>query len=265
MATTWNPSDKSAGCTLSGGNLVATFPSNNSGVRSVDRVYSGKYYWEVTYTTFVSSSGAGVVLGTSALGSDGTSNLFIIVYGSGTIALNGAATGLNIGSFSGGAVCCFALDATNDLFWARNGAAGNWNNGASNNPATGVGGISIASFGAGPMGLYAWAMAAGISGAAFTVNFGATAFTGAVPAGFTSGFPDSTVMTNLIMESGLAREALYTTNAALTASGIAREVLLITPTALTMASVAREVLLLSPPPAPPSTAGKQSMVSLNVG
>lgn len=197
MTTTWSTTDKTAGCALSGGNLVATFTGNNQGVRAIDRVYNGKYYWEVAFTTSPLNLGVGVCLGTTTLStifSASSANTSANLAGNGTITLFGTSTGINIGTFSAGGVACIALDADADLIWFRSGAAGNWNNNASNNPATGVGGISIAAFAAGPMGLYPHAGCANSSAA--TANFGATAFTGAVPAGFTSGFPDSTALVN---------------------------------------------------------------------
>jgi hypothetical protein len=48
-AATWNPSDKDAGIALSGGNLIATSASSNSGmVRSTVSVSSGTWVFEIT-------------------------------------------------------------------------------------------------------------------------------------------------------------------------------------------------------------------------
>lgn len=44
---TWNPNDKSATITLSGGNLIANATAADSGLRSTIAVSSGKHYWEV--------------------------------------------------------------------------------------------------------------------------------------------------------------------------------------------------------------------------
>jgi hypothetical protein len=78
----------------------------------------------------------------------------------------------------------FAIDLDNALLWLRVDA-GNWNNNAANNPATGVGGISVPHlFGGGPR--MAWP--GGNLGAAVAYNlYLKTAdFTQAVPAGFGS-------------------------------------------------------------------------------
>lgn len=53
MTVLWNPSDKSAGVTLSGGDLVAALSSGNGGVRADtfrNSSAGGKYYFEVTVT-----------------------------------------------------------------------------------------------------------------------------------------------------------------------------------------------------------------------
>lgn len=47
-ATTWNPSDKGASVTLSGGDLTET--SSGGSVRSVYGASSGRFYWEITPT-----------------------------------------------------------------------------------------------------------------------------------------------------------------------------------------------------------------------
>lgn len=94
------------------------------------------------------------------------------------------ATLSTIATWAGGNTLSIAVDLDNALFWGRAGA-GNWNNNAANNPATGVGGISIPHvFGGGPRMVWPGG------------NLGATAnydlflktadFTQAVPAGFGS-------------------------------------------------------------------------------
>lgn len=58
MATTWNPDDKSAGCTLSNGDLNATgTASPRYGTRSTtSRVTSGKYYFEILLVAQITDS-----------------------------------------------------------------------------------------------------------------------------------------------------------------------------------------------------------------
>lgn len=77
---TWNPSDKTGNCTLSGGNLVATAAATASynGARGTIAMTAGAWYWETTHT-FASGSGyvlaAGIatedfVFSTTQLGTD---------------------------------------------------------------------------------------------------------------------------------------------------------------------------------------------------
>src|SRR5262245_5715943 len=194
MPTTWNPSDKSSSITLSGGNLVASSPGvGNIGVRSIDRVYTGKYYWEITYTT-VGSINAGVADISAPFNNLGGTTASIACSSSGQIFLNNSNVA-TIPALTSGSVLCIALDLDIDQMWFRTGAAGNWNGNAANNPATSVGGINILVL-SGAKGVYAVGGAGGASSSVLTANFGGSAFTGAVPAGFTSGFPSGTTLVN---------------------------------------------------------------------
>jgi hypothetical protein len=199
MTTTWNPSDKSANTTLSGGNLVATFGGSSPGVRSIDRVYSGQYYWEFTFTTTTNTLVGICLAGTvfSTLSGGAASVTSTIVLNGGAIWNNGVSSGNVGGTISNGSVLCVALDMGAGLVWFRNGAAGNWNNNVANNPATGVGGLNIAGYAppGGPFDVYAVAQGGG-GGGVITANFGASGFAGAVPGSFTSGFPSGTTAIN---------------------------------------------------------------------
>jgi len=78
-----------------------------------------------------------------------------------------------------------AVDFSGQLIWFRVAPAGSWNGSGTANPATGVDGISISVI-AGSR----FPTMTGQGGDAITANFGASAFTGVVPSGFTSGFTD---------------------------------------------------------------------------
>jgi hypothetical protein len=191
--TTWNPSDKAANVTLSGDNLTATTAAGTgSGVRTVDKQSAGKFYWEFTATAVgTAASGVGVVSPTLDLTI--ASNGFSVAkpVGSscgairtGLILVDGVSTGISLGTITG-LVVCIAFDVSARLIWFRLGAGGNWNNSASANPATGVGGIATTI----GIGIPVYPAALLVSSTdAITANFGDTAFTGAVPSGFTSGF-----------------------------------------------------------------------------
>jgi hypothetical protein len=182
--TTWNPADL-VSITLSGGNLIATGSASSAGVRGKDAQSSGQYYWEYTYTTINTNSVAtGVALATAnlATASTGTSTL---ARTTGGISVNGSATGSALGIINAGNVIGIAVDFTAKLIWYRVAPSGNWNGSGTANPGTGAGGLSISAISTGPLYPY---MASGTSDK-ITANFGDGAFTGAVPSGFTAGFP----------------------------------------------------------------------------
>lgn len=184
--TTWNPSDKSASITLSGGNLVAASSSSLTGARAIDRQVSGKFYWEVTANTWAfSSSAVGLAWQAWPLNVSITTAFTCGVNRNGTLLSDGVASGVAFGTIANASVICIAVDLVARLLWVRIGAAGNWNNNASFSPAAGTGGVSI-SLGAG-VPAYPIVYFAGGS-EQVTANFGDSAFTGAVPSGFTAGF-----------------------------------------------------------------------------
>jgi hypothetical protein len=184
--TTWNPADQ-VQTTLSGGNLVAT-SANVGGVRSVfSAATTGKYYWEITFTGGVpNSSLIGVAPASTNLATVNGTGLVSVV-GNGAVYINStSASGTNIGAFTAGAVLGFALDLAANLLWIRPGPASNWNGSGTANPATGVGGISLAPLISVGTALFAGEQASGIN-QVLTANFGASGFGGAVPAGFQPG------------------------------------------------------------------------------
>lgn len=205
--TTWNPSDKSTNTALSGGNLIATMSAVGSpAVRSIDRQIAGKFYFEFTLTTVVGTVGFGIAnaipvmatstgIGVNNPGTVGAATLST----AGSVNINGVNVTNGFSVMSAGNVACVALDLDNRLIWFRNGAAGNWNLSAGNNPATGVGGYSIAAVAGGGIPAYACCGSGNPNGSVVTANFGDSAFSGAVPAGFTSGFTaGASVSTNAL-------------------------------------------------------------------
>lgn len=105
-ATTWNPSDKNASVTLSGGNLTATSSATGSyvGVRATNSLSSGKGYFEFSWNNFYAVAGSAfsiVGIGTSSaslssyVGS--TAAYSIGVHDNGTIY---GGTGAGQGSFT---------------------------------------------------------------------------------------------------------------------------------------------------------------------
>jgi hypothetical protein len=186
--TTWSTTDKTGTVTLSGSNLTATATAGNSWVRTVSKhlAGSGKVYWEITATVWTNGntihgfcpSALSSPNGTTAAGMSG-------VEIGGAIYINGSYTGTSLGTVGGGTVLGIALDLTANLVWYRIAPSGNWNNSGTANPATGTGGMSVSAI----TGVDACPVAAfGASPEACTANFGASAFTGTVPSGFTAGW-----------------------------------------------------------------------------
>lgn len=182
--TTWNSSDKSANASLSADKLTLTAIGSSGSARSIFSASSGKYYWEMTLNTW--SNGvdnvAGMALATAAFtGGAGT----IVLRESGGIFLNNTVVITPWSGLVNGQVADVAADITNRRIWFRVRAkATTWNGNASYDPATGVGGVDFSAL-AGPM--FAWCFGQANT-ASFTANFGASAFGGAVPSGYTPGW-----------------------------------------------------------------------------
>jgi hypothetical protein len=216
-ASTWSTTDKSANLTLTGANLIATSAGPNATVKGKDPKRTGKYYIEYTSTTTqgatsrfgfaTAASPHSTSTPASSIGPQSSSGAILIfdVFGTqssfGTI---GAAV-------TTGTLLCVALDLDNQLCWYRVGAGGNWNNNAANNPATGVGGAPVVTTGFGKgIDVYPYAFLVA-SPNSVTANFGGSAFTGAVPAGFTSGWDDSvSIVTNVVANQIAAEQWLST-------------------------------------------------------
>lgn len=184
-ATTWNSADKSALLTLSNGNLTAVVGTGGGGVRTVSSRTSGKYYWEVLISTWaVNQTGAGIELGTVSLAGAGVAGQ-AYVFKTGGIWIN-TTTAANLGALVAGTVLGFAVDLTAKVFSARVCPAGNWNGSGTANPATGAGALNISAISTGPLFPF---FVGSNPGDACTANFGASAFSGVVPSGYTAGWP----------------------------------------------------------------------------
>jgi SPRY domain len=192
--TTFDPATIS-NVTLSNGNLTTTHSNTSAGgSRSALTKSAGKIYFEVTV---IASHGAGDVLGiaTSAVSyativAGNPGNYYAIVYRqNGAIYTNGNNSSKTISSLLAGDIVGVAVDLTASLIWFRKAPSGNWNGLAigSENPATGVGGVALAAAQSyAPVATFG--SVATQAGDAFTANFGGSAFSGAVPSGFTAGW-----------------------------------------------------------------------------
>ena len=181
--TTLSSSDKSANITLSNVNLTATWNASAGGARSTTSQSGGKFYFEATHNVVRVVAGVGLANAAYPIASSFTNTAGTIYARFEAVTIQG--NGTNLGSSnnfpSAGQVASFAVDLTAALFWTRV-QGGNWNNSATNNPATAVGGISF-SYLTGPFFVLAGG-AAGTAGEQSTVNFGPGGFAFAIPAGF---------------------------------------------------------------------------------
>lgn len=201
VASSWNPADAGTAITLSNSNTTATTNTTlETGVRSIVSNSSGKLYAEFTSTSAMASFwGVGIASSTwnftsSTIGS-GTSSVSWST--GGTVFFNNASIGTAQGATASGSVISMAVDLGADLIWFRvNG--GNWNNNGSANPATGVGGFSIAGF-SGGAGFTAFGDL-GTTGEGVT-RAGNAPFVEAVPAGFSPW--DGSTTSNGVQPPGL--------------------------------------------------------------
>jgi hypothetical protein len=184
-AMTFNPADKTSGCTLSNGNLTAdNFTSPVESVRTTAAFTSGKHYFE-SHIDLVGSNQAICLADSSWVlsGWPGQSNAHGFSFNSqGDGWFNG-----NFGtgsSFTTGDVMAIAVDADNKKAWVlKNGVS------ITGNPSTGTGGYALTGMGS---TIYpTWAGQSGHQTA--TYNFGATAFAYTPPTGF-SGASGVTVL-----------------------------------------------------------------------
>jgi len=192
--TTWNPFDKAANVTLSGGNYIATAStSGDMAVRANVSFSTGKHYFEITTGAAYGNAGTGdtgigIATGAANINTVGQTTLGAwLIYPSGNIYYNGSVQGIAIGAVSAGDTVEVAVDLGNKRIWARKnhlGALGNWNGTVGADPATNTSGFDISSL---------FTSAAAFPTVSFgpttttsmTANFGLSAFLNAAPSGFT--------------------------------------------------------------------------------
>ena len=182
---------KSANFTLSNGNLtVTTTNTAAASARSTAEKNAGKYYFEVTINTLTEGAASNVALGVvSALANlaafSTRQDCVVVSDTKGQIHVNDVYSGFALSTLCQGDVIGVAVDFDNNKIWfLQNG--GEWNGRplGLDNPVTATGGKDASSVDG-----YAPAVAFGAgSGGSLTANFGATAFVGAIPSGFTAGW-----------------------------------------------------------------------------
>lgn len=138
----WDSSDKSAGITLSGGDLIATVSAGTDQWRSIisdTAIASGKWYWEIPITEALRANGDNVLVGVSdtrpADGSFvGNTSGSYAYYQSGVKFNGGTPTGFGA-TYTTGDVIQVAVDTTAGKVWF--GKNNTWQGGG--NPGAGTG------------------------------------------------------------------------------------------------------------------------------
>ncbi len=175
--TTWNPADKSAGVTLSDGNLTASVPYQQA-VRSVFSASSGAYYFELTIpdTMLVGVCTAGHALNGTFVGYNGSTG-WSLLPGSGTKWNGDSPTAYSNPSPAKPVVVGVRLDLNaKTLGFIVNGVDH---------------GVAFTNLPSVPLFV---TMGPPTSGTYLvTANFGGSAFQNAVPAGYTAGFGEKQV------------------------------------------------------------------------
>lgn len=185
---TWNPADKTAGFTLSGGDLTASDGGSSSyeNVRATEGKSSGKYYWEITVTS--ASVGNDMVVGLRNDAENISDNWSIAddfglrSNGSTTVGGSSATVAITPGiSFDAlNAVIMQAVDFDAGKYWQ--GRDGVWAGTPEGDPAAGTD-PTITNIPAGTWKPWVGTDNSGNT-VSFTANFGATAYAHTAPAGF---------------------------------------------------------------------------------
>jgi hypothetical protein len=186
VADAWNVNDKSTDIALSNSDRTVTLAvATDSGVRSTQKQVHGgpgKYYAELKLDTLSGNINFGIKQDSASLTTTASAAYTATTIGNCFVA--GASRGsVTAGSFTTGDVISMAFDGNAMLIWFRDGA-GNWNNNASADPATGVGGYDVSTI---ANGNYCVWFYSNVSGNTHTVRLRSAQLTvGNYPSGFLS-------------------------------------------------------------------------------
>jgi len=191
-----NPNDFSL-VTLSNSDLTATSTGTNGQIRSTLPQTNGRRHFEVT--DVLGASGGNFGVGISSLSHSLATQLGFDAYSVGIWNFNPVQAKRNsvttftaaAGTMTTGDTIAYEIDLDAQLIWYQNVTSGpaNWNDSATANPVTGVGGISYAAAGLPPDHPYYITLDLYTSGFSGTVNFGAQAFALAPSAGYQAWSP----------------------------------------------------------------------------
>jgi len=186
--STWDTTVNPTVNTYTNGNLTVTCTGCGSGAaigRGTNNHSIGKWHVELTATT-VGLAGYQVGLANIAqplnvvLGGDNRDGIAYIA-NSGIVQYNNT-TELTLNTYTSGAIICEEVDLTNLLFWVKLSTDTYWNGSSSANPATGAGGINIATISSGI--LYPAEYSTATFTDATTLNVGASSFACTPSSGF---------------------------------------------------------------------------------
>ena len=200
--TAFDPVNKGSSITISNGNLTATpntAATNYFLARSLTNHAlgsTGKFYFEAalaeTGTGSIAyglcNSSAPTASSAPALTGGGTSTNVAAAYSNATngVFINNTGSGASPSLVTGHTVG-IAVDFSAKLIWIRDIAVpGTWNAGGTANPATGVGGITVAALAAGNYYACLYQFNNTTAGGSVTANFGATSYAATIPSGFSN-------------------------------------------------------------------------------
>jgi hypothetical protein len=194
--TAWNPFDKTATMTLSNSDKTATSSSGiNQTVRSTRSNTTGKYYAEIKVNAAVAGSNYSIKTKSSIVSN--TSESFRLAYDGLIYAASGSIGGVGGGNIATNDVVCVAWDATAKRGWFRRNG-GNWNNNASHDPGTGVGGFDVSA--AHPSSECCLHFVSGTSSGSATIRTEAAELTQTVPSGFLSWMGETPAVVSGLMD-----------------------------------------------------------------
>ena len=197
----WSITDLTAGISLTNSSRTATSTTFPTGIRSHTKVLagSGKYYCEFVIENSTDWSRFGFIDAASSLTSTGA-GAFYIERG-GDINANGSYTGSTIGGQAAAGVYSMAWDAGLKKGWFR-WENGNWQNNASNDPATGAFGADLSFVTNTNQAL--WFSSFSVAGAGITVRTKLSQFTKTIPSGYSSWMGEPSSLPNVATPTGLS-------------------------------------------------------------
>lgn len=184
MSTRWDPAAKGTNITLSNTNHTASdtlFGDNGKVLGGPTSHSSGKWYLE--YSSITSSNSFIIGFGKSTISlNDNTLTGMIGIDQTGSYRTDGGSGASGLGTPVGHTMA-IAIDFDLGKIWFRYDNTGLWNGSGAADPATNVGGLSLFSV----TGTFLpAAFLQNLAANGVTLNAGDTAFSGAIPSGFTA-------------------------------------------------------------------------------